>query len=67
MSQSAPAPATPQEHILGVVTAFWQSRALAVAAELELADLVADAPVPVDILAATTKTDALSLFRAHWV
>jgi hypothetical protein len=63
MSQSAPAPATPQEHILGVVTAFWQSRALAVAAELELADLVADGPVLVDILAATTKTDALSLFR----
>jgi hypothetical protein len=31
--------------------AFWQARALAVAAELELADLLAEAPLHVDLLA----------------
>ena len=60
---SATAVPTPQDQILGMVTGFWQSRALAVAAELELADRLADGPLSVDVLAAKTKTDALSLFR----
>jgi hypothetical protein len=42
---------------------YWQSRALAVAAELDLAGLLADGPQPVDSLAARTSTDSLSLFR----
>jgi hypothetical protein len=42
---------------------FWQSRALAVANELELADLLADGPLPTDTLAGRTKTDSASLFR----
>jgi hypothetical protein len=42
---------------------FWHSRALAVATELELAELLADGPLPVEILASRTQTDPLSLFR----
>ncbi|HYR44514.1 MAG TPA: methyltransferase [Terriglobia bacterium] len=60
---TAPTTPAPQNQILGIVTGFWQSRALAIAAELELADLLADGPVSVDILAGRTKTDSLSLFR----
>ena len=61
-SEGSAAP-SPQDHILRIVTGLWQSRALAVAAELELADLLADGPVSVDVLAAKTQTDSLSLFR----
>jgi hypothetical protein len=46
-----------------MTVSFWQSRALAVNTELELADLLAERPVPVDVLAAQTKTDAASLYR----
>lgn len=60
---AAPSAPTPQEQILGVVHAHWQGRAVAVAAELELADLLADGPLHVDALAAHTKTDPSSLFR----
>jgi hypothetical protein len=47
----------PPEQILNIVMGFWQSRALAVANELELADLLADGPLPADALAGHTKTD----------
>jgi hypothetical protein len=57
---SAPAP---HEQILGVVNAHWQGRAVAVAAELEMADLLADGPLHLDALAERTKTDPSSLFR----
>ncbi|HSF14473.1 MAG TPA: methyltransferase dimerization domain-containing protein [Vicinamibacteria bacterium] len=53
----------PHEQILDIVMGFWKSRALAVAAELELADLHADGPLSADTLADQTKTDAASLFR----
>lgn len=61
----APAHATPtpQDQIVSLVAGFWQSRALAVAAELELADLLAESSVSVDLLAEKTKTDSLGLFR----
>jgi hypothetical protein len=62
MMQNTPAPA-PHEQILALTVGFWQSRALAVAAELELADLLAERPLHVDELAAETKTHAPSLFR----
>jgi hypothetical protein len=42
---------------------FWQSRALAVATELDLAELLADGPVSIETLASRTQTDSLSLFR----
>lgn len=60
---AAPSEPAPQEQILGVVHAHWQGRAVAVAAELELADLLADGPLHVDVLAERTKTDPSSLFR----
>jgi hypothetical protein len=65
MSDISSASASPAAHeqILTIVMGFWQSRALAVAAELELADLLAEGPLPSDTLAGRTKTDASSLFR----
>jgi hypothetical protein len=60
---TAPGSPAPHEQILNIVMGFWQSRALAVAAELELADFLADGPLPAETLASRTKTDASSLFR----
>jgi hypothetical protein len=53
----------PHEQILAMTVGFWQSRALAVATELELADLMAEKPLHIDELAAQTKTHSQSLFR----
>ena len=53
----------PHEHILAITAGFWYSRSLAIAAELELADLLDPGPLHVDILAGRTNTHALSLFR----
>jgi hypothetical protein len=53
----------PHEQILNIVMGFWKSRALAVAAELELADRLVNSPLSADTLADQTKTDAASLFR----
>ena len=55
--------AAPQEQILTFVLGFWQSRALAVATDLGLPDLLAKGPVYVDELARRTETDASALFR----
>jgi hypothetical protein len=59
---SASAPAY-HEQILAIIVGFWQSRALAVAAELELADRLAEGPLQIDDLAVRTRTHAPSLFR----
>jgi O-methyltransferase domain/Dimerisation domain len=59
-AQAAPAAL---ENIFGIIRGFWESRALAIAAELELADLPADGPLGVDSLAERTNTHAPSLFR----
>ena len=64
--QSGPAAATalsPDDQVNSVLYGYWQSRALAVAVELELADLLAQGPLSIDVLAAKTKTDPPSLFR----
>lgn len=53
----------PEEHILEIVRGFWQSRALAIAAELEIADQLADGPLALDVLAERTETHVPSLFR----
>lgn len=53
----------PHEQIFNIIMGFWQSRALAVATELELADLLADGPLAASMLASRTKTDPSSLFR----
>lgn len=64
MTQNAAGPAlSPDEQIQAIVYGYWQSRALAVAAELELADLLAEGPLPIDALATRSKTDSASLFR----
>lgn len=49
--------------LLGVVRGYQQSQALAVAAELGIADLLAGGPCPVDELAAATRTHAPTLYR----
>jgi len=54
---------TPQEQILGIVNNHWQSCCVGAAAQLELADLLADGPLHVDVLAERTKTHAPSLYR----
>src|SRR5688572_17947350 len=56
-------PATPQEQILGIVTNHWQSCCVGAAAQLELADLLADGPLHVDVLAERTETHAPYLYR----
>jgi hypothetical protein len=53
----------PHEQILSIVLGFWQARALAVATELGLPDLLAEGPLHVDELASRTKTNASALFR----
>ena len=55
--------AAAQEQILGIVNNHWQSRCVGVAAQLELADHLANGPLHVDVLAERTQTDAPSLYR----
>lgn len=62
-SANARGTTAPHDHIVNIVMGFWQSRALAVAAELELPDLLAAGAVPVDSLASRTRTDPSSLLR----
>ena len=54
---------TPQEQILGIVNNYWQSCCIGAAAQLELADLLANGPLHIDVLAERTKTHAPSLYR----
>ena len=54
---------SPQEQILGIVNNHWQSCCVGAAAQLELADLLADGPKHVDVLAERTKTHGPSLYR----
>ena len=61
-AQALAAP-TPFNELLAILRGLWASRALAVAAELDLAGLLATGPKNVDELAAATKTHAPSLFR----
>ncbi len=56
---TVPPPAT----LLQMMTSYWVSQALYVAAKLGVADLLADQPQAVEDLAAATQTDALSLKR----
>src|SRR5215813_5423444 len=53
----------PNEQIFSIVLGFWQARALAVATELGLPDLLAKGPLRVDELASRTKTNTSALFR----
>src|SRR5499427_7048995 len=60
-SESAP---PPQFAMLQLITGFWVSRAIYVAAKLGLADLVKDSPKTADELARLTGTHSPSLYRA---
>ena len=53
-TSSAPLP-EPHERILAITAGFWRSRALAVAAELKLAELLAAGPLHIDVVASRTK------------
>lgn len=55
--------ATPQQQILGIVNNHWQSCCVGAAAQLELADLLSDGPLPVAVLAERSQTHAPSLHR----
>jgi hypothetical protein len=55
----APSPAT----LLQMMTGYWVSQALYVAAKLGVADLLIDGPRPIEELAAATQSDAPSLRR----
>jgi ubiquinone/menaquinone biosynthesis C-methylase UbiE len=55
--------AAPQFAMLKIITGFWVSRAIYVAAKLRLADLVKDGPKTADELARLTGTHAPSLYR----
>lgn len=56
-------PENPDERILALIEGYWHSRALAVAAELELADLLSAGPLSIEDLAARSGTHAPTLFR----
>ena len=60
MQNTKPAP---QEQIFSIVLGFWQARALAVATELGLPDLLVAGPLHVDECASRTKTNPSALFR----
>ena len=49
--------------LLAIVRGYQRSRAVTVAAELGIADLLSGGPRDVDDLAAETSTDASSLYR----
>jgi hypothetical protein len=53
----------PHEQVLATVLGFWQARALAVATELGVPDLLAEGPLHVDDLANGTGTNVSALFR----
>jgi len=64
MSENVPTGAVPPPAtLLQMMTGYWVSQALYVAAKLGVADLLADGPRPVEALAAATQTDAPSLRR----
>ncbi|HEV2663970.1 MAG TPA: methyltransferase [Blastocatellia bacterium] len=63
--QAETAAAAPQFAMLQMITGFWVSRAIYVAAKLGLADLVKDSPKTADELARLTGTHSPSLYRAR--
>jgi len=53
----------PAQQLGQIITGYWQSQAVYVAAELGIADLLNGGPKPVSELAAATETDPDALFR----
>ncbi|MCG1018516.1 MULTISPECIES: methyltransferase [Burkholderiaceae] len=54
---------SPEQQILLLKMGFWKSRALAVATEMGLPDILAEKPLSVDDLASRTAMNASALFR----
>src|SRR3954451_14518503 len=54
---------SPQERLAGMITGYWVSQMVHVAAKLGLADHLADGPRTADELSAATGTHARSLYR----
>lgn len=59
------APVTPPPHavLLQMMTGYWVSQAIYIAAKLSVADLLVDGPRPVEALAAKTQSHTSSLYR----
>jgi ubiquinone/menaquinone biosynthesis C-methylase UbiE len=56
-------PLSPQEQLGRMLTGYWVTQSVYVAAKLGLADLLKDGPRTVGELAQTTRTDAAALYR----
>ena len=54
---------SPKQKLLRMLTGYWVSQMIHVAAKLGIADLVKESPKTAEELAKTTKTDAPSLYR----
>lgn len=54
---------TPRQRFMQMVTAYWTSQSIHVAAKLKLADLVQEGPKTADELAKLTNTDPHALYR----
>lgn len=54
---------SPQDQLARLMSGYWYTQAIYVAAKLELADLLRDQPRTADELAVATQTNALSLYR----
>jgi hypothetical protein len=54
---------SPQQHLMQLISGYWNSQCIYVAAKLGIADLLAEGPVSVDELAAKTGVHRFSLYR----
>jgi O-methyltransferase domain/Dimerisation domain len=54
---------SPQEHLNQLICGYWNSQCVYVAAKLGIADLLANGPLSVDVLAERTRMHPPSLFR----
>jgi hypothetical protein len=54
---------SPQQHLTQLISGYWNSQCIYVAAKLGIADLLAEQPVSVDELAAKTGVHRFSLYR----
>jgi len=63
VTQAAAATLSPQEQIMGTVIGIVQGRCVVAAAELELADVLAQGPLAVETIAVQAKADADNVFR----
>ncbi len=54
---------SPQQHLMQLLSGYWNSQCLYVVAKLGIADLLAERALSVDELAAKTGVHRLSLYR----